>query len=51
VDQLDPKPASYGGFFLYVAVILAIVALRKILKTGNVVEPGADQASALAVVS
>jgi membrane protease YdiL (CAAX protease family) len=43
VDALDPKPASYGGYFLYVAIIVGVVALVKILKTGDVVEPAGDQ--------
>jgi hypothetical protein len=46
VDHLHPKPTTYGGFFLYGAVVLAIVALVKILKTGDVVEPGGDQLAA-----
>jgi hypothetical protein len=43
VDHLKHKPTSFGGFFLYAAVIIGIVALVKILKTGDVVEPGGDQ--------
>jgi len=43
VQNLKDKPASAGGFVLYVAVVLAIIALVKILKTGDVVEPGGDQ--------
>src|SRR5664279_3493256 len=34
-----------GRFVLYIAIILGIVALVKILKTGDVVEPGGDQLS------
>lgn len=43
VDGLDDKPVAAGGTLLYVAVVLGIIALVKILKTGDVVEPGADQ--------
>ncbi len=43
VKYLDPKPAAYGGFFLYAAVIVGVFALVKILKTGDVVDPGGDQ--------
>jgi len=42
------KPVSPGGFILYIVVILTVVALVKILKTGDVVEPGADQLAELA---
>ena len=48
VDKLKDKPVSVGGFVLYLAVILGIFALVKILKTGDVVEPGADQLAELA---
>lgn len=40
---LKDEPVSPGGFVLYAAIILGIVALVKILKTGDVVEPGGDQ--------
>ena len=40
-----------GGFFLYVAVVLGIIALVKILKTGDVVEPGGDQLAEFAEVA
>ena len=43
VDGLVDKPVAVGGIVVYVAVALGIVALVKILKTGDVVEPGADQ--------
>jgi membrane protease YdiL (CAAX protease family) len=43
VDKLKDKPISLGSFALYLAIILAIIALVKILKTGDVVEPGGDQ--------
>jgi membrane protease YdiL (CAAX protease family) len=43
VDKLDHKPTAFGGFFLFGAVILGVIALVKILKTGDVVEPGGDQ--------
>jgi membrane protease YdiL (CAAX protease family) len=43
VDKLDSKPVALGAFFLYAAVIIGIFALVKILKTGDVVEPGGDQ--------
>jgi uncharacterized protein len=36
-------PVSVGGFFLYIVLILTIVAMVKIIKTGDVVEPGGDQ--------
>jgi uncharacterized protein len=43
VDKLDPKPASFGAYFLYLAIVLGVIALVKILKTGDVVDPGGDQ--------
>jgi hypothetical protein len=43
VKFLDPKPATLASFALYVAIVLGIVALVKILKAGDVVEPGGDQ--------
>ena len=43
VDNLADKPAALGGLVLWPAVILSIIALVKILKTGDVVEPGGDQ--------
>ena len=43
VDNLADKPAALGGFALYPAVILSVIALVKILKTGDVVKPGGDQ--------
>jgi membrane protease YdiL (CAAX protease family) len=44
--NLEDKPVAAGGFVLYVAIILGIVALVKILRTGDVVEPGGDQLAA-----
>jgi len=41
--NLEDKPAAGGAPVLYVTVILGIIALVKILKTGDVVEPGGDQ--------
>jgi len=41
--NLEDKPAAAGAPVLYVTVILGIIALVKILKTGDVVEPGGDQ--------
>lgn len=43
VDKLKDKPVALGGFPLYLAIILGVIALVKILKTGDVVEPGGDQ--------
>ena len=43
VDKLKDKPVSAGPFLLYLAIILGIIALVKILRTGDVVEPGGDQ--------
>jgi hypothetical protein len=50
VDKLKDKPVSVGGFVLYLAIILGIFALVKILKTGDVVEPGGDQLAEFAKV-
>ena len=41
--NLQDKPIALGGFVLYLTVILSIIALVKILKTGDVIEPGGDQ--------
>jgi membrane protease YdiL (CAAX protease family) len=46
VDKLEDKTASLGSFAMYLAVIVGIFALVKILKTGDVVEPGGDQLTA-----
>ncbi|MCU0310683.1 MAG: CPBP family intramembrane metalloprotease [Acidimicrobiales bacterium] len=46
VDKLDNPTASLGSFAMYLAVIIGIFALVKILKTGDVVEPGGDQLAA-----
>ena len=43
VQNLEDKPIAAGGLVLNLTVILGIVALVKILKTGDVVEPGGDQ--------
>lgn len=43
VTDLEDPPTNPSGFALNVAVILGIVALVKILKSGDVVEPGGDQ--------
>ena len=41
--NLEDKPVAAGGPVLYAAIVLGIIALVKILKTGDVVEPGGDQ--------
>jgi membrane protease YdiL (CAAX protease family) len=46
VDGLAEKPASVSIFAMYTAIVLGVVALVKILKTGDVVEPGGDQLAA-----
>jgi membrane protease YdiL (CAAX protease family) len=43
VDGLADKPIAAGGFVLWPAMILGLVALVMILKRGDVVEPGGDQ--------
>jgi hypothetical protein len=43
VKDLDDTPVNPSGFVLYVAIILGIIALVKILRSGDVVEPGGDQ--------
>lgn len=45
---LTDKPVSAGGFVVYVVIILTIVALIKIIKTGDMVDPGGDQLAELA---
>ncbi len=45
------KPVSVGSFILYIVLILTIVALVKIIKTGDVVEPGGDQLAEFAEFS
>ncbi|MBL8774648.1 MAG: CPBP family intramembrane metalloprotease [Acidimicrobiales bacterium] len=42
-QNLADKPIAAGGLVLNVTVILGIVALVKILRAGDVVEPGGDQ--------
>jgi uncharacterized protein len=51
VKFLDPKPTTLASFALYVAIVMGIVALVKILRTGDVVEPGGDQLAELAEVA
>ena len=41
--NLEDKPVAAGGPVLYISIILGIIALVKVLKTGDVVEPGGDQ--------
>ena len=45
------KPVSVGGFVLYIVLILTVVALVKIIKTGDVIEPGGDQLAEFAEVA
>jgi len=47
VERIDDATPSLGSFAMYLAVIIGIFALVKILKTGDVVEPGGDQLAAL----
>jgi membrane protease YdiL (CAAX protease family) len=44
--NLEKAPPAAGAPVLYITVILGIIALVKILKTGDVVEPGGDQLAA-----
>ena len=46
VEGLKDEPASLGGSLMGPAIIVGIFALVKILKTGDVVEPGGDQLAA-----
>jgi membrane protease YdiL (CAAX protease family) len=46
VANLEDKPVAAGGLVLNLTIILGIVALVKILRTGDVVEPGGDQIAA-----
>ncbi len=46
VSNLADKPVAPAGFVLYIAIALGIVALVKVLKAGDVVEPGGDQLAA-----
>jgi membrane protease YdiL (CAAX protease family) len=41
--NLEDKPVAAGGPLQFIAIALGIIALVKILKTGDVVEPGGDQ--------
>lgn len=43
VMNLDDKPIAAGGPLLSVTIVLGIIALVKILRTGDVVAPGGDQ--------
>jgi membrane protease YdiL (CAAX protease family) len=47
IDGLDPRPQALGGIVFIPVVIMSIIALVKILKTGDVVEPGGDQLAPL----
>lgn len=42
-EGLDPAPQALGGLVQFPVIAIAIVALVKILRTGDVVEPGGDQ--------
>jgi membrane protease YdiL (CAAX protease family) len=48
VKNLEDKPTALGGPVLYIAVALSIVALIKILKSGDVVAPQRTAADAAA---
>lgn len=48
VQDLEDQPIAGGGLVLNITIVLGIVALVKILKTGDVVEPGGDQLAELA---
>ena len=50
VSNLANKPFAPAGFILYITIAIGIVALVKILKTGDVVEPGGDQLAAFDAV-
>jgi membrane protease YdiL (CAAX protease family) len=50
VLNLKDKPLNPSGFLLYIAIAVGILALVKILKTGDVVEPGGDQLAAFETV-
>jgi membrane protease YdiL (CAAX protease family) len=43
VMNLEDKPVAAGGPLQFIAIVLGIIALVKILKMGDVVEPGGDQ--------
>jgi membrane protease YdiL (CAAX protease family) len=47
VEGLKDEPAGLGGSLMTPAIIVGIFALVKILKAGDVVEPGGDQLAAL----
>ena len=47
VEGLKDQPAGLGGSLMTPAIVVGIVALVKILKTGDVVQPGGDQLAAL----
>lgn len=46
MDHVKNEPVTFGRFLLHLAI--AIVALIKILMTGDVVEPGGDQVAEFA---
>lgn len=46
IDGLDPAPRAFGGIVYWPVLVLSVIALVKILKTGDVVEPGGDQLAA-----
>ena len=48
VHNLANPPKAVGGSFMFLAIGIGIVALVKILKSGDVVEPGGDQLAAFA---
>lgn len=43
IEGLDPEPRALGGTLYWPVLVLAVIALVKILKTGDVVDPGRDQ--------
>lgn len=47
VEHLEDATPSMGSFAMYFAVIVGIFALVRILRTGDVVEPGGDQLTEL----
>ena len=50
VGQRSAPPGAWGGYFLFVAVFIGILALVKILRTGDVVEPTGGRVHDLAPV-
>lgn len=47
VEGLKDQPAGVGGALMTPAIIVGVFALVKILRTGDVVEPGGDQIAQL----